>query len=67
MNSSRCRHLRTKKMFTIAHPDEAFAEKDDEHLTPSHYWCNLTQSPVGADDQPANPATCKPGRSCCEE
>ena len=67
MNSNRCRHLRTKKMFTAEHPDEAFADKHDEHVTPCHYWCNLTQSPVGADDRPAHPESCSGGRSCFEE
>ena len=67
LNSNRCRHLRTKKMFTVAHSDEAFAEKDPEHASPSHFWCNLTQSVVGADDQPAHPDTCALGRSCFEK
>jgi hypothetical protein len=67
MNANRCRHLRTKKMYTAAHPDEAFAEKVGENVTPCHFWCNLTQSAVGADDQPAHQETCTPGRSCFEE
>lgn len=67
MNANRCRHLRTKKMFTAAHPDEAFADKESEHESPSHFWCNLTQSVVGADDQPTHPNSCTPGRSCFED
>lgn len=66
LNPNRCRHLRTKKMFTIDRPDEAFAEKTPEEASPSHYWCNLTQSVVGADDQPAHPNSCSSGRSCFE-
>jgi hypothetical protein len=54
-------------MYTAAHPDEAFAEKVGEFVTPCHFWCNLTQSAVGADDQPAHQETCSPGRSCYEE
>jgi hypothetical protein len=67
LNPNRCRHLRTKKMFTIARPDEAFAVKNPEEATPSHFWCNLTQSVVGPDDRQAHPDSCSPGRSCYEE
>jgi hypothetical protein len=67
MNPIRCRHLRTKKMFTAAHPDEAFAAKEGAAVTPNHFWCNLTQSAVGADEQAAHLETCQPGRSCFEE
>jgi hypothetical protein len=67
LNPHRCRHLRTKKMFTVAHPDEAFLAKNPEEASPSHFWCNLTQSVVGADDQPAHPNACTPGRKCYEE
>ena len=66
MNPTRCRHLRTKKMYTVAHPDEAFVEKDGEHLTPCHFWCNLTQSVVGPDDRATHQNTCKSGRACFE-
>jgi hypothetical protein len=67
MNPTRCRHLRTKKMYTVAYPDEAFSEKDTEQASPSHFWCNLTQSVVGPDDGQAHPGTCKPGRACYED
>jgi hypothetical protein len=66
-NPNRCRHLRTKSMFTSSHPDEAFRDKDPEHASPSHFWCNLTQSPVGADDHPVHAGSCLTGRSCFEE
>ena len=67
MNSSVCKHLRTKVMFTGATPAEAFAEKDSEHATPCHCWCNLTQTVTGPDDRPAHKDTCKPDRACFEE
>lgn len=69
LNPNRCRHLRTKKMFTtaIGQPDEAFAEKSPEEASPSHYWCNLTQSVVGPDDRHVHPDSCALGRSCYEE
>lgn len=67
MNTTRCCHLRTKKLFTGMHPDKAFMPKEPEQATPSHFWCNLTQSVVGPDDRPAHPDSCALGRSCYEE
>ena len=64
MNMIFCQHLRTKKMFTGATADEAFAEKHDEHVTPCHYWCNRTQTAVGVDDQPVHKNVCTPSRTC---
>jgi hypothetical protein len=54
-------------MFTGATPAEAFAEKDNEHATPCHFWCNLTQTVVGPDDRPAHKDTCESSRACFEE
>jgi hypothetical protein len=54
-------------MFTGATVLEAFADKDDEHASPSHFWCNRTQTVVGVDDQPVHKNVCTPGRSCFEE
>jgi hypothetical protein len=54
-------------MFTGATPEEAFADKHDEHVTPCHFWCNRTQTVVGVDDQPVHKNSCAPGRSCFEE
>jgi hypothetical protein len=67
MNMIFCQHLRTKKMFTGATADEAFAEKHDEHVTPCHYWCNRTQTAVGVDDQPVHKNVCTPSRTCFAE
>ena len=64
MNMTFCQHLRTKKMFTGATADEAFAEKHDEHVTPCHDWCNRTQTAVGVDDQPVHKNVCTPSRTC---
>jgi hypothetical protein len=30
------------------------------------YWCVCTQKAFGPDGQPASPADCGSGRSCCE-
>ena len=54
-------------MFTGATPAEAFADKHGEHTTPCHFWCNLTQTVVGVDDQQVHKNFCQPGRSCFEE
>ena len=66
-NFNFCRHLRTKKMFTGATVQEAFAGKEGEHTTPCHYWCNRTQTETGLDDRPVHKNACQPGRSCFEE
>jgi hypothetical protein len=67
MNPSFCKHLRTKKMFTGATPEEAFADKEDGQTTPCHFWCNLTQTAVGVDDRPVHKNACQSPRSCFEE
>jgi hypothetical protein len=67
MNIIFCKHLRTKKMFTGATAEEAFADKEGEHTTPCHFWCNRTQTVVGVDDRPVHKDACVPGRSCFEE
>ncbi|HEX7652927.1 MAG TPA: hypothetical protein VF607_05440 [Verrucomicrobiae bacterium] len=67
MNRTLCRHLRTKKLYTGMAPERAFGPKEPEQATPSHFWCNLTQTVVGADDLPVHPERCCAGRSCWEE
>ena len=66
MSQNFCRHLRTKKMFTGDTAEEAFADKHGENVTPSHFWCNRTQTVVGPDDQPVHKQACNPSRSCYE-
>ena len=67
-NFSYCKHLRTKKMFTGATVMEAFADKLDEHASPSHFWCNRTQTVVGPDDQQVHKnSCCNASRPCFEE
>jgi hypothetical protein len=67
MNPVFCKHLRTKRMYVDATPEEAFADKEDGQTTPCHFWCNLTQTVVGVDDRPVHKHACKPSRSCFEE
>jgi hypothetical protein len=54
-------------MYVGATPEEAFADKEDEHVAPCHFWCNRTQTVVGMDDQPVHKDACNPSRSCFEE
>jgi hypothetical protein len=67
MSQTFCKHLRTKKMFIGATPEEAFADKGAQDLTTGHFWCNLTQTVVGVDDRPVHKTDCTPSRSCFEE
>jgi hypothetical protein len=54
-----CRHFRTKKMFIPAQAADV-----DEDGAPC--WCNRTMTPLGRDDRPAAPRTCREGRACFE-
>ncbi len=67
MNQVFCKHLRTKRMYLEANPEAALADPPDEELSPCHYWCNLTQTAVGADDRPVHKQSCNPARACFEE
>ena len=67
MNPTFCRHLRTKKMYIDATPEEALADSEGENASPCHFWCNLTQTVVGVDDRPVHRDTCNPSRSCFQE
>jgi len=67
MSQTFCKHLRTKKMFIGSTPEEAFADKEGQHHSDSHFWCNLTQTVVGVDDCPVHKDTCDSSRSCFEE
>lgn len=62
-----CKHLRTKSMYIGSTPEQALAEKEGEFVTPTHFWCNRTQTVIGLDDRPAHKSTCDPSRSCCEQ
>ena len=59
-----CRHLRTKKLYTGATPEEAFGDRHSSEATPCHFWCNLTQASKGMDDRPAHKASCNSDRAC---
>ena len=53
-------------MYVGTTPEEAFADKEGERVTPCHFWCNRTQTVVGVDDRPVHKDACVPGRSCFE-
>lgn len=52
-------------MYIEATPEAALAEP--EEFSPTHFWCNLTQTPVGPDDRPVGQDRCNSCRSCFEE
>jgi len=54
-------------MYVGVTSEEAFADKEGEHVTPCHYWCNRTQTVVGVDDRPVHKDACDSSRSCFEE
>lgn len=66
MNTTFCRHLRTKSIYFGKTAEQAFAEKKVEEATPCHVWCNRTQSAVGVDDGPVGKKICNATRSCFE-
>ncbi|MCX7866175.1 hypothetical protein [Limisphaera sp. VF-2] len=61
-----CQHLRTKKLYIEAVPDDAFSDPELEQAAPCHFWCNLTQTVVGPDQLPVHKNSCQPGRACFE-
>jgi len=67
MNFSLCKHLRTKKMYTLDSIEEALKEEHPGHGVSCHFWCNKTQTVVGADDSPVHKSLCQPHRRCFEE
>lgn len=67
MDKIYCKHLRTKSMYTGSTPEEAFADKEGEYVTPNHFWCNRTQTVIGVDQKPVHKNMCNPSRSCCEQ
>ena len=62
-----CKHLRTKTLYVGASPSEAFAEKEGEHETPCHVWCDLTQTETGPDDGPVHKHNCQRAERTCFE
>ncbi|MCS7089386.1 MAG: hypothetical protein RMN51_06520 [Verrucomicrobiota bacterium] len=62
-----CQHLRTKRLYLDASLEEAFADPQLEQAGPCHFWCNLTQTVVGPDQQPVHKISCQPGRACFED
>lgn len=54
-----CQCLRQKSMFVGVGPDPTVPPANDDS-----FWCVMTQSVLGPDDQVVEPAVCKPGRSC---
>jgi len=55
----RCRHLRSKEMFIDIGQESALSNYGS-----GIFWCVHTQNCLGPDAEAADPASCKPGRSC---
>jgi len=54
-------------MFTVASLEEALQPEHPGQELNCHFWCNKTQSVVGADDAPAHHNICNASRRCFEE
>jgi hypothetical protein len=55
-------------MYCGATPEEAFADKEGDRVTPCHFWCNRTQTVVGMDDRLVHKNSCNnPSRTCYED
>jgi hypothetical protein len=54
-------------MYTLAEPQTALEDKPEADFAPCHFWCNLTQSAVGPDDQQVHKDACTASRTCYEE
>jgi hypothetical protein len=57
-----CRRLRTKMYYVVGR----------EHVNlrvsspTAQYWCSLTATVMGPDDEPCSPECCQPDRGCFE-
>jgi hypothetical protein len=58
-----CRHLRSKKSYTLAAPARSSADVLDGS---GHCWCGKTMLPLGPDDDRVDPDNCRAGRNCFE-
>jgi hypothetical protein len=58
-----CAHLRTKRYY-YGSTDEVLEVA--ELSTTAQFWCLRTMRVVGPDEGYVSPATCRPGRACCE-
>ncbi|PTY00872.1 hypothetical protein DB346_14785 [Verrucomicrobia bacterium LW23] len=61
-----CRHLRTKRMFIPAQADGAL-DVESERNDRAFYWCNITLSEMGCDDDRVHTRLCLSHRSCYQE
>jgi hypothetical protein len=58
--SARCRHLQSKGMYINYN-----LPPGEEIVGDGHFWCGMTQSSFGPDNELCNPEECaKSGRSC---
>jgi hypothetical protein len=62
-----CRHLRTKKMFIPVQAGDSPGGAEESAEQNTHFWCNLTLTEVGFDDEPVGSQRCHAPRPCFEE
>ena len=57
-----CRRLRTKMYYVVGRE-----HVNMRHSSPTaQYWCSLTATVMGPDDEPCSPESCQPDRGCFE-
>lgn len=56
-----CRQLRSKGMYVTGQLDPASAGHSDGYC-----WCNVTQQPLGPDNELVDRSACRTGRACFE-
>jgi len=57
-----CRRLRTKMYYVVGREHVNLRESSPT----AQYWCSLTATVIGPDDETCSPETCQPDRACFE-
>ena len=60
-DSAYCRHLRSKKFFTLVGPPQRAEDFVDAS---NHCWCLLTMQVVGPEGKLVHPRNCQADRLC---
>ena len=57
-----CRRLRTKMYYVVGREHVNLRESSPT----AQYWCSLTATVIGPDDETCSPESCQPDRGCFE-
>ena len=57
-----CKRLRTKMYYVVGREHVNLRESSPT----AQYWCSLTATVMGPDDETCSPETCQPDRACFE-